>query len=68
MHEWTVFKFVEHIENNEKPADQKSKIKFKIMSLKVKGGVEYVPELVSFMALVSRMLVYICHSVSLKRV
>ncbi|XP_040990104.1 vesicle-associated protein 4-1-like isoform X2 [Juglans microcarpa x Juglans regia] len=41
----TVFKFVEHIENNEKPADQKSKIKFKIMSLKVKGGVEYVPEL-----------------------
>ena len=27
--------------------DQKSKIKFKIMSLKVKAGIEYVPELVS---------------------
>ncbi|KAM3302379.1 vesicle-associated protein 4-1 [Capsicum chacoense] len=42
----TVFKFVEHPENNEKPVvDQKSKVKFKIMSLKVKGGVDYVPEL-----------------------
>ncbi|KAE8125724.1 hypothetical protein FH972_020498 [Carpinus fangiana] len=41
----TVFKFVEHTENNEKQLDQKSKIKFKIMSLKVKGGMEYVPEL-----------------------
>lgn len=42
----TVFKFVEHPENNEKPLlDQKSKVKFKIMSLKVKGLVEYVPEL-----------------------
>jgi hypothetical protein len=40
--EWTVFKFVEHTE--------KSKIKFKIMSLKVKGGMEYVPELVRCMA------------------
>lgn len=42
----TVFKFVEHPENNEKPLlDQKSKVKFKIMSLKVKGPMEYVPEL-----------------------
>ncbi|XP_057527740.1 vesicle-associated protein 4-2-like isoform X2 [Amaranthus tricolor] len=32
-----VFKFVEPPENNEKPLDQKSKVKFKIMSLKVKG-------------------------------
>ncbi|GAB2301131.1 Vesicle-associated protein 4-2 [Dionaea muscipula] len=36
----TVFKFVEHPENNEK-----SKVKFKIMSLKVKGPMDYVPEL-----------------------
>lgn len=42
-----VFKFVEHPENNEKPVDQKSKVKFKIMSLKVKEGTDYVPELVS---------------------
>uniref|UniRef100_A0A2N9EYX0 MSP domain-containing protein n=1 Tax=Fagus sylvatica TaxID=28930 RepID=A0A2N9EYX0_FAGSY len=41
----TVFKFVEHGENSEKQLDQRSKIKFKIMSLKVKGGIEYVPEL-----------------------
>ncbi|XP_043697819.1 vesicle-associated protein 4-1-like [Telopea speciosissima] len=41
----TVFKFVEHPENNEKQPDQKSKVKFKIVSLKVKGGMEYVPEL-----------------------
>ncbi|XP_050214143.1 vesicle-associated protein 4-2-like [Mercurialis annua] len=41
----TVFKFVEHPENNEKPVDQKSKVKFKIMSLKVKGMMDYVPEL-----------------------
>lgn len=41
----TVFKFVEHPENNEKPLDQKCKVKFKIVSLKVKGPVEYVPEL-----------------------
>jgi len=38
---------VEQPENNEKPQDQKSNVKFKIMSLKVKGPVEYVPELVS---------------------
>ncbi|KAH6829003.1 PapD-like superfamily protein [Perilla frutescens var. hirtella] len=41
----TVFKFVEHPENNEKPMDQKSKVKFKIMSLKVKGEMDYVPEM-----------------------
>ncbi|KAK4577459.1 hypothetical protein RGQ29_027817 [Quercus rubra] len=41
----TVFKFVEPPENNEKPVDHKSKVKFKIMSLKVKGEMEYVPEL-----------------------
>ncbi|KAA8523822.1 hypothetical protein F0562_010245 [Nyssa sinensis] len=42
----TVFKFVEHPENNEKQlVDQKSKDKFKIMSLKVKAGMDYVPEL-----------------------
>ncbi|XP_044472798.1 vesicle-associated protein 4-1-like isoform X2 [Mangifera indica] len=41
----TVFKFVEHPENNEKPLDQKSRDKFKIMSLKVKAGIDYVPEL-----------------------
>ncbi|KAK9268508.1 hypothetical protein L1049_000570 [Liquidambar formosana] len=41
----TVFKFVEQPENNEKQLDQKSKVKFKIMSLKVKGGMDYVPEL-----------------------
>ncbi|XP_065029310.1 vesicle-associated protein 4-2 isoform X3 [Musa acuminata AAA Group] len=42
----TVFKFVEQPENNEKPMDQKSKVKFKIVSLKVNGPMEYVPELV----------------------
>nr|XP_043612233.1 vesicle-associated protein 4-2-like isoform X2 [Erigeron canadensis] len=41
----TVFKFVEPPENNEKPMDQKRKVKFKIMSLKVKGVMDYVPEL-----------------------
>ncbi|KAJ7981682.1 Vesicle-associated 4-2-like protein [Quillaja saponaria] len=41
----TVFKFVEHPENNEKQLEPKSKVKFKIMSLKVQGGVDYVPEL-----------------------
>ncbi|XP_047342400.1 vesicle-associated protein 4-1-like [Impatiens glandulifera] len=41
----TVFKYVEHPENNEKPLTQKSKAKFKIMSLKVKQGIEYIPEL-----------------------
>ncbi|KAK7257470.1 hypothetical protein RIF29_31480 [Crotalaria pallida] len=41
----TVFKFVEPPENNEKPIEQKSRVKFKIMSLKVKGEMDYVPEL-----------------------
>ncbi|PKA45692.1 Vesicle-associated protein 4-2 [Apostasia shenzhenica] len=42
----TVFKFVEHPENNEKPLlYQKNKVKFKIVSLKVKGPMEFVPEL-----------------------
>lgn len=41
----TVFKFVEHPENNEKPMNQKSRVKFKIMCLKVKGMMDYVPEL-----------------------
>lgn len=42
-----VFKFVEVPENNEKPVDQKNnRVKFKIMSLKVKGPMDYVPELV----------------------
>lgn len=41
----TVFKFVEHPENNEKPMDQKSNVKFKIMSLKVKGVMDYLPEM-----------------------
>ncbi|KAJ8510523.1 hypothetical protein OPV22_000957 [Ensete ventricosum] len=41
----TVFKFVEQPENNEKPMDQKSKVKFKIVSLKMNGPMEYVTEL-----------------------
>ncbi|XP_074582587.1 vesicle-associated protein 4-1-like isoform X2 [Curcuma longa] len=41
----TVFKFVEHPENNVKALDQKTKVKFKIVSLKVKEQMEYVPEL-----------------------
>uniref|UniRef100_A0A7C9E1Z6 MSP domain-containing protein n=1 Tax=Opuntia streptacantha TaxID=393608 RepID=A0A7C9E1Z6_OPUST len=41
----TVFKFVEQPENNEKLQDLKTKVKFKIMSLKVKEGTEYAPEL-----------------------
>lgn len=41
----TVFKFVENPENNEKPMDQKVRVKFKIMSLKVQGPMDYVPEL-----------------------
>eukprot|EP01018_Ginkgo_biloba_P027397 Gb_19019 [translate_table: standard] len=41
----TVFKFVEPPEQPEKPQDRKSKDKFKIVSLKVKGGIEYAPEL-----------------------
>ncbi|PHU07460.1 Vesicle-associated protein 4-3 [Capsicum chinense] len=41
----TVFKFIEQPENNEKPIDQKTKVKFKIVSLKVKEGTDYAPEL-----------------------
>ncbi|CAH9063192.1 unnamed protein product [Cuscuta epithymum] len=42
----TVFKFVEHPEKNEKPPlDKKSKVKFKILSLTIKKGADYVPEL-----------------------
>ncbi|KAL2944015.1 Vesicle-associated protein 4-2 [Bienertia sinuspersici] len=41
----TVFKFMEQPENDEKLQDLKKKVKFKIMSLKVKEGTEYAPEL-----------------------
>ncbi|CAL5417972.1 unnamed protein product [Camellia sinensis] len=41
---------MEHPEKNEKQIDQRSKVKFKIMSLKVKKGIDYVSELVSHMA------------------
>ncbi|KAM1000942.1 hypothetical protein ACFX2I_007520 [Malus domestica] len=41
----TVFRFVEQPEKNEKQLDQKTKVKFKIMSLKVNAGIEYAPEL-----------------------
>lgn len=42
----SVFKFVEPPENNEKHVDHKRRVKFKIVSLKVKGDMDYVPELV----------------------
>ena len=42
-----MFKFVERPENDEVQVDLKSKDKFKIVSLKVTAGVDYVPELVS---------------------
>ncbi|XVE80231.1 hypothetical protein DITRI_Ditri14bG0123100 [Diplodiscus trichospermus] len=45
----TVFKFVERPENDEAQVDLKSKVKFKIMSLKVMAGVDYLPELVVFL-------------------
>ncbi|CAN4103381.1 unnamed protein product [Withania somnifera] len=41
----TVFKFVEPPDNNEKQVGKKSRVKFKVMSLKVKENVDYVPEL-----------------------
>ncbi|XVF78047.1 hypothetical protein PTKIN_Ptkin14bG0097000 [Pterospermum kingtungense] len=41
----TVFKFVERPENDEVQVDLKSKVKFKIMSLKVAAGLDYLPEL-----------------------
>lgn len=52
-----VFKFVEHPENNEKPMNQKSRVKFKIMCLKVKGMMDYVPELVG----TTTVLIMSCH-------
>ncbi|KAF4394365.1 hypothetical protein G4B88_018515 [Cannabis sativa] len=52
----TVFKFVEPPENHEKPVDQKSRVKFKIMSLKVKGEMDYVPELCGGYVLLLRKL------------
>lgn len=42
---FSVFKFVEHPENNENVL-QKCKVKFKILSLKVKEPMDYAPELV----------------------
>ena len=50
-----VFKFIEHPLNNEKP--QKTGVKFKITSLKVKGPIDYVPEMVSIS---SSIQAYIC--------
>ncbi|KAK8952069.1 Vesicle-associated protein 4-1 [Platanthera zijinensis] len=41
----TVFKFVENPASNEKLLKLKSNAKFKIMSLKVKESIDYVPEL-----------------------
>ncbi|CAA3015358.1 Hypothetical predicted protein [Olea europaea subsp. europaea] len=38
----TVFKFLKPPENNEKPTDQKGKVKFKIMSLKMNGPMDYI--------------------------
>lgn len=65
-----VFKFVEHPENNEKPMDQKSRVKFKIMSLKVKGPVDYVSELVCLslllfilFSLISLKDSFLCYSI-----
>ncbi|EPS68542.1 hypothetical protein M569_06227 [Genlisea aurea] len=40
-----VFKFVEHPENDEKFLNRKSRVKFRIMSLKVTEGTDYAPEL-----------------------
>lgn len=42
----TVFKFVEQPDKNEKQPDKRCKVKFKIMSLKVKEGTDFVPEMV----------------------
>lgn len=44
-----MFKFVEHPENNENLLQQKCKVKFKILSLKVKGPMDYAPEQVVFL-------------------
>lgn len=42
-----VFKFVEPPEKGEKILGRKSRVKFKIMSLKVEVEVDYIPELVN---------------------
>ncbi|KAM7250924.1 hypothetical protein ACFE04_022807 [Oxalis oulophora] len=41
----TVFKFVEQLKNNGKPIDKKSKVKFRLICLKVKEGIDYYPEM-----------------------
>jgi hypothetical protein len=61
----TVFKFVEHPENNERPMEQKSKVKFKIVSLKVKGPTDYVPELVSCLIIIQLNMSFIYFPFSL---
>lgn len=42
-----VFKFVEPPEKGQKVLGRKSRVKFKIMSLKVDVEVDYIPELVN---------------------
>lgn len=42
-----VFKFVEPPVKGEKMLGRKSRVKFKIMSLKVEPGMDYIPELVN---------------------
>lgn len=37
---------MEPLDNNDKHVDHKRRVKFKIVSLKVKGDMDYVPELV----------------------
>ncbi|PRQ47256.1 putative vesicle-associated membrane-protein-associated protein [Rosa chinensis] len=44
-----VFRFVEQPDSNEKILDQKTKVKFQIMSLKVKAEIDYAPELVNIL-------------------
>lgn len=52
-----MFKFVEQPENDEKVLGQKSRGKFKIMSLKVNGEMDYIPELVNWLTIL--LLYYI---------
>lgn len=42
-----MFKLVEQHEDDEKHLDQKSKLKFRTMSLKVHEGTDYIPEMLS---------------------
>lgn len=56
-----MFKFVEPPENDEKPENQKSRVKFKIMSLKVNGQMDYVPEMVSDAAGVAEWYLHLFH-------